>query len=522
MLRLFPRFWFNRASATQRRHAEQVDALRTHWRTWLAKGIGRVVADDSIDESSAVARLEDLSPTQLLELDRVLRFGWWDMGDGPGQLPPVRLVPINGRRPEDDAFLFVASSHPNGFVREQTVLTLKHYPGRLALAAALIRCDDWVHEVRVAASELLVHLVGESPGDDMIALLPLVLTLRQRNRFSGGIWPNVIERKLLEPAWREARWIATVAKSAEVRGFAFQLVLRADPDRTNAALLRAVSDEHPGIALWALEQAEKVPESEISSEVLAFAARHRRASVRAQALRKWLQSNPSESEPLLQRAIFDPARAPRNAAAYFLRAALQRSALPAWRAAVDGRSPNKNEIALAALSEHAEAGDSVRLMAHLGHVKPRLRAMALRGLARTGSPDLVSALNTALFDRSARIVKQAIRLIEHSGEAIDRSLLEAAYERASSAPLRAVYVRAARLLAQWESLEVLLTWAGHADAETFLVVTREIERWQRFQNRRFAALPDGARAALMARLTAVSAGRPSRVWEGIKDVLRPL
>lgn len=67
MLRLFPRFWFNRASATQRRHAEQVDALQTHWRTWLAKGIARIVADDSIDESSAVARLEDLSPTQRLD-----------------------------------------------------------------------------------------------------------------------------------------------------------------------------------------------------------------------------------------------------------------------------------------------------------------------------------------------------------------------------------------------------------------------------------------------------------------------
>lgn len=522
MLRLFPRSWFNRASPTQRRHAEQVDALQTHWRTWLAKGIARIVADDSIDESSAVAKLEDLSPTQLLELDRVLRFGWWDMGNDLGQFPPVRLVPIDGRRPEDDAFLFVASSHPNGFVREQAVLTLRHYPGRLALAAALIRCDDWVHEVRVAASELLVHLAGESPGDDMIALLPLVLMLRQRNRFSGGIWPNVIEPKLLEPAWREARWIATAAKLAEVRGFAFQLALRADPDRTKAALLRAASDEHPGIALWALEQAEKAQEREINSEVLALSARHRRASVRAQALRKQFQSNPSESEPLLQRAIFDPARAPRNAAAYLLRTALQRSALPAWRAAIDERLPNKSEIALAALSEHAEAGDSARLVAYLGHVKPRLRAMALRGLARTGSPDLVSILNTALFDRSARVVKQAIRLIDHLGEAIDRSILEAAYERASSASLRAVYVRAARLLAQWKSIEVLLTWAGQADAETFLVVTREIERWRRFQNRRFAPLPDAARAALMGRLTAVSAWRPSRVWEGIEEMLRPL
>lgn len=211
-----------------------------------------------------------------------------------------------------------------------------------------------------------------------------------------------------------------------------------------------------------------------------------------------------------------------NAAAYLLRAAFQRSALPAWRVAIDEKLPNKSEIALAALGEHAEAGDSVRLLANLEHPKARLRAMALRGLARTGSPDLASILKTALFDPSARVVEQAVRLIEHSGEAIDRSSLEAAYERASSARLRAVYVRAARLLAQWESLEVLLAWAGETDAETFLVVMQEIERWRRFQNRRFAPLPDDARAALMGRLTAVGARRPSRVWEGFEDVLRPL
>ena len=171
MLRLFPRSWFNRSNPAQRAHAEQADALQTHWRSWLAKGIARVVSDEAIDASSAVARLQGLPPVRFLQLDQVLRHGWWDLSEAPDEPRDLPLAAIDARRPDADAYLFVASAHPNGFVREQAISAFRHYPGRLAMAAALIRCDDWVGKVRSAASERLVHLIGESSGIEMIELL---------------------------------------------------------------------------------------------------------------------------------------------------------------------------------------------------------------------------------------------------------------------------------------------------------------------------------------------------------------
>lgn len=40
--------------------------------------------------------------------------------------------------------LFLAAGHSNGRVRQEAVELLPQFPGRLTLAAALIRCGDWV------------------------------------------------------------------------------------------------------------------------------------------------------------------------------------------------------------------------------------------------------------------------------------------------------------------------------------------------------------------------------------------
>jgi len=493
--------------------------MQTHWRSWLAKAISRVVSDGSVDVSNAVARLHGLSPEQFLEFDRVLRYGW-DPSADRDEVRRVPLVAIDERRPEDDAYLFVASSHPSGFVREQAISTFRHYPGRLALVAALIRCDDWVGKVRAAASEVLIHLIEGSSGIGMIELLPLMLLLRQRNRFGEGVWSTIIEPKLLEPALRDARWAATAADSADARAFAFQLVLRADPDRTEAALIAAISDGHPGIALWAMEQAIRVPEGTARRNVLDLAARHRRAPVRARALRLLFQLDPADSEALLQQAIFDPARAPRNAAAYLLRASFQRSALADWRGALDEKASRREEIALAALSEHGEACDHQRLASYLTHPKPRLRVLALRALARMDSDEVLKHIADVLLDSSVRVVRQAMSLIRHRGEAMDRSWLEQGYARASNSRMRAVYVRAAQLLPKWQSLEVLLIWADRADEEAFVTIAQQLDRWLELQNRRFAPLSDGMRASLARYLAAVSASKPGHDWKRLHDVLR--
>lgn len=203
-----------------------------------------------------------------------------------------------------------------------------------------------------------------------------------------------------------------------------------------------------------------------------------------------------------------------------MRTAFQRSAPADWRSALDETSSRREEIALAALSEHGDAGDRQRLVSYLTHSKPRLRALALRALARTDADDLMRHLAGALLDSSVRVVKEAMSLIRYRGEAMDRCRLEQGYARASDARMRAVYVRAARLLPPWEGLDVLLAWTDRADEDTFAAIAQQLDHWLGLQNRRFAPLSDGVRTSLAAHLAAARASRPSHDWKRLEDVLR--
>src|SRR5690348_16453625 len=117
--------------------------------------------------------------------------------------------------------------------------------------------------------------------------------------------------------------------------------------------------------------------------------------------------DPASTRALLQVALFDPARGPRNAAAYLLRTQFQETPIEHWRNAVDAGPSQNFEAAVMALSEFAEAEDVSRLRSQLANPKARIRAAALRGLTRAKAPQLTEHLRLALSDRTTVVLRQA-------------------------------------------------------------------------------------------------------------------
>ena len=67
------------------------------------------------------------------------------------------------------AVLVFSTFHPNGYIREQAVAALGTDPQ--ALSAVLLRCNDWVPQVRQAALESLAHLLDIADGTEIAAAL---------------------------------------------------------------------------------------------------------------------------------------------------------------------------------------------------------------------------------------------------------------------------------------------------------------------------------------------------------------
>ena len=78
------------------------------------------------------------------------------------------------------AVLVFSTFHPNGYIREQAVAALGTDPQ--ALSAVLLRCNDWVPQVRQAALESLAHLLDIADGTEIAAALPILEKLRRSER----------------------------------------------------------------------------------------------------------------------------------------------------------------------------------------------------------------------------------------------------------------------------------------------------------------------------------------------------
>ena len=78
------------------------------------------------------------------------------------------------------AVLVFSTFHPNGYIREQAVAALG--TDSQALPAVLLRCNDWVAQVRQAALESLTHLLDIANGAEIAAALPILEKLRRSSR----------------------------------------------------------------------------------------------------------------------------------------------------------------------------------------------------------------------------------------------------------------------------------------------------------------------------------------------------
>jgi HEAT repeat protein len=448
--------------AVKRDLEEHFRLLARTWRERLARALSLATGRQTLHIRGPAGELAELEARWLLPLDERLRqsrYHRWPEGpavDFPW--PPVAMP-----SPDTEAFAFVAGCDWSGWMRGAALETLPHWPGRLATALALIRCDDWVEPVRTQAQARLAAILRTDGTAKLLALASLLAALKGRQRFMATAWPALVAPALADPDGATARWEATGADDAQVRLFAFDLVAKHDPERAIESRWRAVADANARIARWGLEQAHAAQDPALC-ELVERALAHAAPSVRVAAARLLGEAFGREARADLERLLFDPARPPRDAAAWWLRHWHQADALDAWREALAADDPSRARIALAALADHATTDDADRLRPWLADPRPTARCDALRAFVRAKPADTFDRLRDALADRSPRVARHALALFaRHPGE-LDHERLSFGY-RGAGASTRPLLLRAAGRLEAWRGLALLIEWIARGDAD---------------------------------------------------------
>lgn len=81
---------------------------------------------------------------------------------------------------EKRAVFIFASFNPNGYIREQAVEALTAY--KETLAFILLRCNDWVYQVRQSALLFLSKILVNASNEEIVNALPLMEKLRRSGR----------------------------------------------------------------------------------------------------------------------------------------------------------------------------------------------------------------------------------------------------------------------------------------------------------------------------------------------------
>jgi HEAT repeat protein len=515
MWRFFSKSWLGRLGRAGPAVARDARHLESAWRVWLADAIMNVNQGVPCAPENAVRELRALPVQKLLALDEELRRSAYYLNEASAGQNFV-LSPAAAPLEETSAYLFSACCHSNGHIREASLKALGNQSDRLAFAAALIRCDDWVAQVQRAAVGLLSRLLDSESASAIFELLPLFVRLGSRKRISEEIWPQRVEPSLRLPSFKDSRWKGTRSPDSEARAYAYRLVFEADPERRRDAILQASADHHPKISIWALSLAGTLPSVEAQS-LARHALRHSHSGVRAQALRMYAELGPADLREVLEAFLFDAARGPRDAAVFLLDQRFKDAALRHWREALDSKTSVHRHTALVALSYAAEPEDVGRLEAFLKDSSARIRAFALRGLVRADAARVEQYLVAALKDASAFVIRYALYLASKQKQLFALKDLQDAFEFASTDATRRQLSFASRLLGKWESLEFLF-WL--TTVEWWGIASVGIERWLVAANRRFTSLDENTRSRLLNQLREVAAKVPDNRWPRIEVILR--
>jgi HEAT repeat protein len=212
-------------------------------------------------EAQVLAWLQRRSPGEWARLDRYER-GWVDYrATAPAALSTTLA---QGWR----------SFSAYGRVREAAVRALAYDPHQTANGFLIVRCDDWVGEVREPARDAVLARL-RSGVLDLTIWMPLILAVSARSRSSGlleaaAATPHLAERLLVHPDRSCRRWAAlhVLARAPAAEELERLLEEVADPDvaRTltarlagladDARLHRLLGDRRAGVRRLAWEQVE--------------------------------------------------------------------------------------------------------------------------------------------------------------------------------------------------------------------------------------------------------------------------
>lgn len=412
----------------------------------------------------------------LLEIDRRVRVRpmYFPVRDSErwARIQPGDLRRLEGYRGAYSSLMGYGSLQPNGYVRQEAVRRLRAITNGEEIRFLLLRLNDWVTAVRDEAERAVEERVRPEKAAAFADHLDLVLRLPDWLRSSRLESYGRITSLLTGPELLPLTVKALKSGTPGIRKAAARILGDLNGSDLEALLPEVVECPHLEIRCWLLNVV--LPKLE-PAKTIATARRFltdRVASVRGSALRMVAAMDPGAAEPSLVEALWDRSPAVRELARFLLR----KSGRDDMAATVRDRlcSASERDVAglVAALGEIGTPGDAPQVFRYLSDKRPRVRAAAVRGLARLDLPAHASVIVERIPDAAPSVSRAAREVLERRPELLDFDALERMFALTS---VRHVRINLLALMAhagRWRGLRFLLEVSRGGDELSELAIER--------------------------------------------------
>ena len=417
-------------------------------------------------------------PADLIRLSDIFRrYSEYYAPQGWDQLTPNHLATLAGSEhdPSYSVVLGLASFHRNGYVRQEAVQRLSTINDGTELPYLLIRQNDWVEPVALAAQAAVANRIRDEYLPYLVQSMRLILLLHIMRR--NDLQPQVhrILRLIIQENHDEC--LRSLIESSdqvvrrEVVGQALRIAGRHHRRvvehalRSSDLIVRFIGCQHRFLA------SEDNPILAASERLM----RDRAMPVRREVMLRVVEHSPEFAVSIWHRAMFDPHRSIRELAKCSLTQLGHKELAPIYREAL-AKSPD-NLALMDGLSATGDETDVEFFRELLTHLLPSRRCAAIRGLQLAGIDEAIPHLLQSLRDPSPNVARRASQSLIPCRHAIPiRSLVEIIHG-AEHLHTRAAAIDLLFRIGKWSSLSDLIQLTALHDKPTAQLAIDAIQRW---------------------------------------------
>ncbi|MEW5788812.1 MAG: hypothetical protein AB1899_13260 [Pseudomonadota bacterium] len=401
--------------------------------------------------------------------------------------------------PEVEAAVIGLTTDPDGYVREAAVQRLRPIRSSAAFRACVNRMNDWVPQVRSAATMACETVLDQEALEVLLANLDVLLDLKRWTRVGHGDFLARLQALIDDPRSRPEVMRRFPASQGRVARFLLETMMAwPDADRVQLAVLAAGHGDvsvRSGMlrnrGFWAFEGRRNL--------LLRLTGdRHPKICRGALGLLWELERNAPETAAAIELALLSPSQSVRDFALWCARDMVFDLDAYLTQRAVEFPGAARHDLGFIGLVSSLKAKSWLPLIREAcNDPRPGIRRAALAAWARIDGRGAELAVGNALNEASGKVRKLAFKLVQKGSVALSLEQIQSAADTALCMGAFERFVLLTQHMPYWDRLAALFAALPRAHASPDRqVLLMAFVHWERQRKYGFASLSPEQQARL--------------------------